>query len=127
MHGAELGRVGVEDDVEVLLLAHGCEPADAALQRRPVVGAGAVLADTPDAGLGGEEQRLVAGRVAGRPEEHHAVSEREVAFGEDDVLRVHAELAVADEPRALERMKIVPVLPFVLRREELRVRESSRP
>ena len=48
----------------------------------------AVLADAPHPGLGVEEERLVAGRVARRSEEHHAVAEREIARREHDFVDV---------------------------------------
>ena len=124
---AVLRGVRVEHDVEILLLAQERQALDAALERRPVVGADAVLAHTPHSGLGVEEERLVAGGMAGRAEEHHSVTERVVAPSEDDVARARAELPVAHEPRLLERMEVVPVVPLRLRSKQLRVGKSRGP
>ena len=51
-------------------------------------------------------------RVPRRAQEHHAVAEREIPRGQRDAVHANASLPVGDEPRALVRVEIVPVVPL---------------
>jgi len=122
--GAALWRVVVDEHLEVLTSCSRRDTRHFALERGPAVGACAVFARAPHAGVGRDEERLIAARVAGRAEEHDAVAEEQVAVRQHDVLRLHAFATFGDEPRLLHRVEIVPVVPFAFRREEQRVRKA---
>ena len=91
---------------------------------RVVVDAGAVLARAPHAALGGDEERLVAKRVPGCTQQQHALAELQVRTREQHAIGGHVAASVADEPRALHRVRIIPGLPLGGGRKELGVREA---